>query len=154
MVEDRKQRIERMRREHVERSDPLPAILAGREMPPSGTLPNGRVRVREIEIDLLYAPAKAALNGEARSVSWLQRELHIGHDRAKQLIEDVTIGRHIVEVKVKGLGWASAGVVLSTGWYRVAEAIEKTGTTNTRKLWRAIQRSLGLKWFAPWEMKT
>jgi len=150
-----------MRREHADRCAVsgdvrLPGVMVGRALP-SDELPlSGVVRVREIQLDFLYAEAVAALNGEVKSATSLQRELHIGHDRAKQLIEDVTIGRYMIEVKVRGVGWSSAGVVLATGWHRIADILARhdaAGGVNTKKLWRAIQRVLDLKWTPPWEEK-
>lgn len=157
----RQRQIERMRAAHVARLESaevvLPGVLAGRELPPSELILDGIVRVREIHTDMLFSDAKAALDGEDKPISALQRELRIGYERAKQLIEDVTIGRYMVEVNVRGIGWVSAGVVLATGWHRVADAIrclpEEVSSINTKTLWRAIQRSLGLKWTAPWETR-
>jgi len=111
----------------------LPPILEGRELPP-------------------LSEDQQWIN--MRSVNTLAGVVLSKICRAKQVQysfqHDPYILRYGIEVKFKN-GWKAAGIFFETAWYRILPVLQANGD-KPKRLWRAIQKELGLDWWPPWQV--
>lgn len=121
------------------RVERLPALLAGRVLPPlSGTL----------DLRAVYANAGFVVDAGRRSVLSRVRVRVVQYSEWR---EWPTVRRCGVEVRFRRRGWREAGVFMETWLHRLVGVLAEARPRRPRALWRAIQAAMGHRWPPPWE---
>lgn len=120
------------------RPERLPALLAGRVLPPlSG----------EVDLRSVYANAGFVIDDDRRSVLSAVRVRVVQYSEWR---EWPAVRRCGVEVRFRGRGWREAAVFMETWLHRLVAVLRDAAPRRPRALWRAIQEAMGHRWPAPW----
>lgn len=117
--------------------DKLPAILAGRVLPPL----SGKVDLHD-----MYRNAGFVVDDDRRSVLSVVRVRVVQYSWTRE----PGIRRCGVEVRFRGRGWREAAVFMETWLHRLVAVLRDAIPRRPRALWLAIQRAMENKWTPPW----
>lgn len=119
----------------------LPAILAGRVLPPlSG----------KIDLHAVYANAGFVVDDDRRSVLSSVRVRVVQYSWGG----DPMIRRCGAEVRFRGRGWREAAVFMETWLHRLVAVLREAEPHRPKALWKSIQSAMGHSWPAPWSRES